>query len=117
MTAHGADVGQLTFLDPTPLKDTDRRLILAAFRSVARDNAGVIDPNLVRPLLLDHNGEYIVSPQSLSGAYAALRSKDITVAVDQTRNTDTRGGNRGKWLNRWQVIDWPAFTAYLEETR
>lgn len=118
MTAvHGPEVGEQLFLDPHPLKDSDRRLILSRFVKVARENGGVIDPNLVRRLLTDHNGDYIVSSRAVSGAYSALHSKGITVAVEPTRNTDVRGGNRGKLLNRWKVIDWPALTAYLEEQR
>lgn len=100
---HGPDVGQLAFTDPTPLRDTDRRLILGAILSDARAHDGHVDPNRVRESLRDMAGDLMVKPRMLSGAYRVLRLAGALTVADPTINTDTRGGNGGKWLNTYRA--------------
>lgn len=97
-TTHGPYAGQLAFTDPTPLRDTDRRLILGAILSDARAHGGHVDPNRVRESLRDMAGDLMVKPRMLSGAYRVLRGLDGTREGPETVNTDKHGGNAGKPL-------------------
>jgi hypothetical protein len=114
-TMHGPEQGQLTFTDPSPLRATDRRLILGAILGDARQNGGHVDPNRVRESLRDMAGDLTVKPRMLSGAYRVLRLAGALTVADPTINTDTRGGNGGKWLNTYRA-DLPRLTAMHEET-
>ncbi len=97
MTAlHGPEQGELTFTDPSPLRASDRRLILGAILSVARSRRGVVDPGVVRECLRDMAGDLMVRPRALSGAYAHLIRSGALTACGWTENTDTRGGNAGR---------------------
>lgn len=97
-TTHGPDVGQLAFTDPSPLRASDRRLILGAILADARHHGGHVDPNRVRESLRDMAGELMVRPQVIGGAYAHLRRLPGTRPGPFTVNTDKRGGNAGKPL-------------------
>ena len=104
MTAlHGPEVGQLAFTDPSPLRDSDRRLILGAILFDARRHDGHVDPNRVRESLRDMGGDLMVRPRMLSGAYRTLRLAGVLALDEPTTNTDTRGGNAGKWLNTYRA--------------
>jgi len=114
-TVHGPEQGQLTFTDPSPLRATDRRLILGAILGDARAHDGHVDPNRVRESLRDMAGDLTVKPRMLSGAYRVLRLAGVLTVDEPTVNTDTHGGNAGKWLNTYRA-DLPRLTAMHEET-
>jgi hypothetical protein len=99
MTAvHGPEQGELTFTDPSPLRDSDRRLILGAILFDARQHDGHVDPNRVRESLRDFAGDLMCNPRALSGAYRSLRTLPGTRPGPTTVNNDKRGGNAGKPL-------------------
>lgn len=58
-----------------------------------------VDPNRVRESLRDMAGDLTVKPRMLSGAYRVLRLAGVLTVDEHTVNTDTHGGNAGKWLN------------------
>lgn len=104
MTAlHGPEVGQLAFTDPTPLRDTDRRLILGAILSDARAHDGHVDPNRVRETLRDFDGELIVRPQMIGGAYRVLVKRAALIRDGYVISTDTRGGNAGRMVPKYRA--------------
>jgi len=115
VTAHGPEQGAFTFTDPSPLRDSDRRLILGAILADARQHDGHVDPNRVRESLRDMAGDLMVKPRMLSGAYRVLRLAGVLTVDEPTVNTDTHGGNAGKWLNTYRA-DLPRLTAMHEET-
>ena len=117
MTAitHGPEQGQLTFTDPSPLRATDRRLILGAILIAARNHGGTVDPGVVRESLRDLNGDLMVRPRSLSGAYSHLARAGVLTACGWTTNSDTRGGNAGRPQRLWRA-DIARLTAMHEET-
>ena len=100
---HGPAQGELAFSDPSPLRATDRRLILGAILADARQHGGHVDPNRVRESLRDFAGELGVKPRMLSGAYRTLRLAGVLTLDEPTINTDARGGNAGKWLNTYRA--------------
>jgi hypothetical protein len=100
---HGPEQGELCYSDPSPLRDSDRRLILGAILVDARHHDGHVDPNRVRESLRDMGGDLMVRPRMLSGAYRTLRLAGVLAVDEPTTNTDTRGGNAGKWLNTYRA--------------
>ena len=114
-TVHGPEQGAFTFTDPSPLRATDRRLILGAILGDARQNGGHVDPNRVRESLRDMAGDLTVKPRMLSGAYRVLRLAGVLTVDEPTVNTDTHGGNAGKWLNTYRA-DIARLVAMHEET-
>ena len=115
-TVHGPEQGQLAFTDPSPLRDSDRRLILGAILVAARTGGGTVDPGVVRESLRDLNGDLMVRPRSLSGAYSHLARAGVLTACGWTTNSDTRGGNAGRPQRLWSA-DLPRLTAIHEETQ
>jgi hypothetical protein len=106
MTAvHGPEQGELTFTDPSPLRDSDRRLILGAILVDARHHDGHVDPNRVRESLRDMGGDLMVRPRMLSGAWSGLLRGGVIEFHEWTVNTDRIGGNNGRPSRRYRVID------------
>ena len=52
---------------------------------------------------------------NLTGAYRVLRLAGVLTVDEPTVNTDTHGGNAGKWLNTYRA-DIARLTAMHEET-
>ena len=106
-TAHGADVGQLAFDDGAPHHDEQRRRICQAIYDTAWLD-GIADPNAVRVFLSDDDGALTVDPRALSGAWSWLKRRGVIEPDGWTTNDDKRGGNAGKPLRLYRVVDWPA---------
>lgn len=116
MTAHGADVAQLMFTDPTPLRDDQRARILRAIRATDAMH-GQVDPGRVRRLLTDHNGDLRCDPRALSGAYSHLARAGVIATCGWTTNDDRRGGNAGRPQRLWKVTDRAALDLMIGDAR
>ncbi len=86
----------------------DRAKVEAAILAVAAEHDGRVDPNLVRQQLTNRHG-LTVYPRLLSACYSALAShKRTTWALEwrgeTTKNLDRAGGNYGKPLRVWRVV-------------
>jgi len=75
--------------------------IEAAIRAAAAAHAGVVNPNHVRALLTDPaTGALTVNPRRLAARY---NDRKLLEPQGEVRSTDTRGRNRGTWLNLYRL--------------
>ena len=94
--------------EPTPLFADDKARIRAAILTEADTHAGVIDPNRVRDALSNEHG-LDVRPRLLSATYHHLRCSGALTPGEWTVNTDRRGGNAGKPIRLYVLVDREAF--------
>ena len=90
--------------DPTPLFADDKARIRAAVLADADTHGGVIDPNRVREALSNKHG-LDVRPRLLSATYHHLRCSGAISPDGWTENTDKRGGNAGKPLRLYRLVN------------
>ena len=89
----------------THVHGEDFKTIEAAMRAVALAADGTIDPNLVRERLTGEHGGLIVYPRALSARYSALRRQGIIERAGTTTNRDRLGGNNGKPMHMYRVVN------------
>ncbi|WP_430600299.1 hypothetical protein [Brevibacterium sp. K72] len=88
----------------THLHGRDQKRIEAAMRAVARADDGFLDPNKVRAELTNEYG-LTVNPRVLSARYRLLHRRRVIVHAGTTKNQDVAGGNHGKPMWLYEVID------------
>lgn len=88
----------------THVHGRDQKRIEAAMRKVARADDGFLDPNKVRAELTNQYG-LTVNPRVLSARYRLLYQRRVIVHAGTTRNQDVAGGNHGKPMWLYEVID------------
>ena len=87
-----------------PLHADDRARIVAAILADADTHHGTVDPNRVREALAGEHG-LTLYPRVLSAVYSSLCHKGVLVRDGMTTNTDTAGGNAGKYLRTYRLTN------------
>lgn len=86
------------------MADRSWRLFEASCRYAAEYHDGLVDPNLVRADLTNHNGDLCIEPRRYSAFWSRAASKSGFLTADGwTINDDVKGGNRGKPLRRYRL--------------
>lgn len=88
----------------THVHGRDQRRIDTAVRTVARREAGFVDPNMVRAELTNEHG-LVVNPRVLSARYRKLLHRGVITPAGTTTNLDIAGGNHGKPMRLYEVTD------------
>lgn len=79
----------------------ERFIVLDAIKRVARQHAGLVDQNLVRPL---YRGQ--VDPKIVGSTFRMLEAAELITSVDcaPNRSDDVEGRNAGRWQPTYRWI-------------
>lgn len=80
---------------------TEYDTVVAVIEAVAAENAGRVNPNIVRPRIPGH-----ITPQVVSSAYnQLLRKHRLRATGVKVPNTDRKGRNTNKKIDVYELVD------------
>lgn len=86
----------LALIAGDPIHATDRATVCDAIIATAGANHGLVDPNRLRALLTDTDGQSRVYPAVIGAVVCALRHKGVLAFAGYVDTTGSRSGNTGK---------------------
>lgn len=86
-------------IEADPLHSRDKAAVVEAIKRTADENDGIVDQNLVRPLVPSW-----VYPKVVGSVYRVLRQRGVLAYEGWNTSFDTKGRNSGKPQRRYRWI-------------